>query len=80
MLAIAPEQSRAARGLLGWSQTELAEAAGVALQTISKFETGDRTPIANNLIAIRRALEAAGVKFIPAGKTGGPGVRLGKPL
>ncbi|AFW00667.1 transcriptional regulator [Gluconobacter oxydans] len=61
--------------MLGISQTELAEAASVSRQTIVDFERGARTPYANNLTAIRKALEAAGVEFIPQ-NGGGPGVRL----
>jgi len=58
-----PEQTRAARGWLGWSQVDLAQRARVGLSTLKDFESGNRTPIANNLDAIQRALEAAGVKF-----------------
>jgi transcriptional regulator with XRE-family HTH domain len=70
-------QSRAARSLLGWSQQQLADSASVSLATIQLFETAKREPIPNNLTAIRRAFESAGVDFIPAksGK-GGVGVRL----
>jgi hypothetical protein len=39
------------------------------------FERGARVPHANNLAAIQRALEAAGVEFI-AENGGGAGVRL----
>ena len=74
-----PAQCRGARAMLGWSQTTLAKEAGVGLSTVLDFERGTRTPIPNNLTAIRRVLEAAGVKFIADGKSGGPGVRLGKP-
>ena len=35
---ISIEQIRAARGLLGWSQTHLAEAAGRSLPTIKRLE------------------------------------------
>jgi len=58
-----PEQIRAARGWLGWPQAKLAEMARVGLSTVKDYEAGKRTPIANNLEAIRRALEEAGVKF-----------------
>lgn len=61
--------------MLGWNQGELADAAGVARQTVVDFERGARTPYPNNLAAIRAALEAAGVEFIPE-NGGGPGVRL----
>ncbi len=70
-----PAVSRAARGLLDWSQTDLAEKAGVSLSTVRDFETGKRTPIANNISAMQKAMEAAGVQFISE-NGGGAGVRL----
>jgi transcriptional regulator with XRE-family HTH domain len=69
------KQSRAARGLLGWSQQKLADAANVSLATIQLFETNKRQPIPNNLTAIRRAFED-GVEFIAAKGGKGIGVRL----
>jgi transcriptional regulator with XRE-family HTH domain len=72
---ITPEQSRGARGILDWSQTQLAEAANVSLSTVRDFEKGRRVPIANNLQAIRTALEDAGIIFIDQNGNG-PGVRL----
>lgn len=59
---ISPEQCRAARGWLGWTQSELAEKANVGLSTVRDFEAGRRLAIANNLRAMRQALEAAGVR------------------
>jgi ribosome-binding protein aMBF1 (putative translation factor) len=66
---MSPEQSRAARGWLGWSQTELAKRASVSLSTVRDFETGVRTPITNNISAMRRAIEEAGIRlvFLPDG-------------
>jgi transcriptional regulator with XRE-family HTH domain len=58
------EQSRAGRGLLNWSQNQLADAANIGRATIRRFEAGRRT-FPNNLAAIRDALEDAGVEFIP---------------
>lgn len=72
---IIPAQIRAARGLLGWSQEQLAEKAKVGTSTVKDVESGKREPILSNLEAIRRALEAGGAKFIPANGDG-PGVRL----
>src|SRR5215471_2884423 len=57
-----PEQCRAARVWIGWSQTELARRANISLSTVRDFETARRTPTANNLAAMRRAIEAAGVR------------------
>jgi transcriptional regulator with XRE-family HTH domain len=60
---LAPEQSRAARAWLDWSQQDLAEKAGVSLSTIRDFEKGRRIPIRQNLGAIRLTLEQAGIRF-----------------
>jgi len=70
---ISPAQSRAARGLLDWSQTQLGERSNLSESTIRDFEKGRRTPSANNLAAIQRALEAAGIEFTNGGW---PGVRM----
>ncbi|MHA6686892.1 helix-turn-helix domain-containing protein [Mesorhizobium sp. A556] len=75
---ITKEQSRAARGLIDWSQSYLAQKANLGESTIRDFEKGRRVPSINNLAAIRTALEAAGVEFI-AENGGGAGVRLAKP-
>jgi hypothetical protein len=45
------------------------------LRAIQDFEAGKRQPIPATLIAIRTALEAAGVEFIPE-NGGGAGVRM----
>jgi ribosome-binding protein aMBF1 (putative translation factor) len=66
---MSPEQVRAARGWLGWSQSDLAKRASVGLSTLKDFENGNRTPIANNLNAIQRALEAAGIELVFDGST-----------
>ena len=71
-------QVRAARALIGWSQTKLAETAGVSLSIVERFEAGAPEPIADEAVAkMRAALEAAGVVFIPK-NGGGAGVRTRK--
>lgn len=70
-----PAQSRGARGLLGLSQGELARLSNLSESTIRDFEKGRRVPGVNNLAAVQRALEAAGVQFIDE-NGGGAGVRL----
>ena len=72
---ITREQCRAARALIGWSRADLAKAAQVSERTITDFERGARSPINASLAALTRALEAAGVEFIPE-NGGGPGLRL----
>jgi transcriptional regulator with XRE-family HTH domain len=74
---ITPEQSRGARALINWSQPQLAVSSGVSVSTVRDFETSKRSPIGNNLAAMRAALEAAGVIFIEENGEG-PGVRLRK--
>ena len=61
---MSPEQSRAARGWLGWSQHELAKRSRVSLSTVRDFEKGRHVPIAATLDAMRRALVSAGIEFI----------------
>ena len=58
---LSPEQCRAARGWLNWTQQELATKASLSLSTIRDFEAGRRKPIANNLLAVLAVLKAAGV-------------------
>jgi transcriptional regulator with XRE-family HTH domain len=70
-------QCRAARGLLAWTQQDLAGAAGVGIVTIHQLEAGTSEPRRATLQVIRHAFEAAGVEFIDE-NGGGPGVRLRK--
>jgi DNA-binding XRE family transcriptional regulator len=72
-MTMSPAQCRAARGLIAMDQATLAEAANVSRNVIIDFEKGRRVPGRNNLAAIQRALEEAGVEFTN-GKA--PGVRL----
>ena len=72
-------QIRAARGLLRWSAEDLAREAALGLATVRRAEVAENetTMTAANDLAVRRALEAAGVEFIDE-NGGGPGVRLKK--
>ena len=72
------EQLRAARGLLGWSQSELAAQAGLSLPTVKRLEAEFGPRVSNEARGtLQRAIEAAGVDFIDE-NGGGPGVRLRK--
>jgi len=74
-------QIRAARAVLGWSAEDLARESSVSLRTIRRAEVSEvhaNMMVANEL-AVRRALEVAGVEFINE-NGGGPGVRLRKRL
>jgi ribosome-binding protein aMBF1 (putative translation factor) len=72
-------QIRAARALLGWSAENLYRHSSVSVRTIRRAEMFEaKTSLtAPNELAVRRALEAAGVEFIDE-NGGGPGVRLRK--
>lgn len=74
---VTPPQCRAARGLVGWSQQDLADHAGVGIVTVRQLEAGVHTPRRATLEVVGRALETAGVEFIDE-NGGGAGVRLRK--
>ena len=81
MKRLSSPQIRAARALLRWSAHDLARESALGLTTIKRAELAeDETSltVANDL-AVRRALEAAGVVFIDEDGGLGPGVRLRKP-
>jgi len=66
-----------ARAALGWGVRDLASRAGVAANTVSRFENGMGTNL-TTLKQIQIALEEAGIVFIPGEGGAGPGVRLKK--
>jgi hypothetical protein len=72
-------QIRAARSLIRWTADELAAASVLSVATIRRAELkeSETALTAANDLAIRRALETAGVEFIDE-NGGGPGVRLRK--
>ena len=72
---LTPEQCRAARGLLDWTQEELAERAGLSRSTVRDFENGHREMHRTSALLMRAAFEAAGVILIDADEQG-PGARL----
>ena len=72
-----PEQLRGARALLGWSQSETATRAGVAPISVLKLETGQIVSEKLSL-ALRTALEDAGVVFIDHDRLVGVALRKGE--
>jgi len=72
-------QIRAARALLRWRAEDLARESAVGVATIRRAELAETqtSMTAANDLAVRRALEAAGVEFIDE-NGGGPGLRLRK--
>ncbi len=69
-------QLKAARALIGMDQSDLAERAGVNVNTIRNMEAKGRGLLTSGMDVVRKvqlALEAAGVEFLNHGR---PGVRL----
>ena len=74
---IGPAQIRAARALLNINQSVLSQWASINVATLKRIESSpDIRGTANTIRKIQRALEAAGVEFIPEDAGKGPGVRL----
>ena len=71
------EQLRAARAMVGLSQADLASMTGRTDKTVRRAETDVSLVAADTVAALRAALEAAGVVFLPENGNG-PGVALRK--
>ena len=71
-------QIRAARAMLNWSGPQLAVEASLSLPTIRRMESelGPGRSTVDNVTAVKRACERAGIIFIYEDTTGGPGVRV----
>lgn len=63
-------QIRAARGLLGWSRSDLIEASGVSLSALLRLESAQADSRSSTLNKIIAALNAAGIEFINDGQNG----------
>ena len=61
---IRPEQSKAARALVGWNQRELAARADISKATLQNFEAGKSRPNPGTVRLIKETLEAAGIRFV----------------
>lgn len=74
---ITSSQIRAARALLKWTAQDVADAANIGVATVRRAEKeeNEMTITIANRLAIKAALEAAGIEFITE-NGGGPGVRL----
>jgi len=79
IVELTSDQVRAARALLKWDQKTLADRSKVSIATIKRLEPLSGAIKANKVTvdALRRALEAGGVEFIPE-NGGGAGVRLAR--
>jgi transcriptional regulator with XRE-family HTH domain len=73
---ITAEQIKRSRGLLNLSQATLAAAAGYDTTTISDFEAERRALSPEASVAIKRALEGAGIEFTDDNE---PGLKIGAP-
>lgn len=63
---ITSAQIRAARGMLEWTRTDLAEKSGVGFSSMQRLESANGVPRAQfkTLEAIKDAFEKAGIEFI----------------
>jgi transcriptional regulator with XRE-family HTH domain len=70
-------QIRAARALLGWSQSKLARTAGIGLATLQRIEQNEGIVKGNfsTILKIQKALEKAGILFTDD-EAGEIGIRL----
>jgi ribosome-binding protein aMBF1 (putative translation factor) len=69
-------QIRAGRGLLGWSRSDLADKAGVALNTITLMENKPNAQNHATREKVQKVMETAGIAFFDDDEHGGEGVRF----
>jgi transcriptional regulator with XRE-family HTH domain len=77
-MSITSDQIRAAKAMLRWSGEELSLRSGVSLSTVRRVESAKGVPEVQSIrtvLAIKKALEEAGIEFIGSPEDG-PGVRL----
>ena len=75
---INPRQCRGARALLGITQQQLSDIAGISKRTVIEFEGGLRVPTTTTTQNLQIALESEGIEFL-FGNGGGTGVRFRDP-
>lgn len=63
-MTITTAQIRGARGILNWSQQDLAQRTGISATSIGAIENGQTTPRTSTLDTIRKTLENGGIEFI----------------
>ncbi len=73
---ISRAQVRMARAALGWGVRDVAKRAGIAANTVSRYENG-ADAMGETLLKLQRTFEKAGITFIDENDEG-PGVRLKK--
>lgn len=62
---VSQKQIKAARVMLGWTQTDLARKSGVSVPTVTKLESSTKKVWVADFVL--KALGEAGVVFIPGG-------------
>ncbi len=70
-MSITTAQIRGARGILNWSQNDLAERTNISATSIGSIEKGQSQPRESTMLAIQKAFESSGIEFL-----GKDGVRI----
>jgi transcriptional regulator with XRE-family HTH domain len=74
-----PHECKSIREWLQWHQSDLAEASGLSIATVKRFETGLARVSEEAIEKLKAAFETAGVEFLAAGqvsKDGDNGFRM----
>lgn len=63
-MSITTAQIRGARGILNWSQQDLAQRTGISATSIGSIENGQTTPRSSTLETIKNTFERNGIEFL----------------